>query len=374
MNNLQLFGKTYRVRLFLFTIALVLTNNICIAQKIFDVEGSLFGQPIKAQVDHKLAVKMLTDRQDSSVVNLFSNYQNAELNDELLKNITNQYSLDVSTLFLIESLYKQERNKLLQDFYLSSVDSILSSDIGPDFSFLEDFFVLFVPAFNYESNAGNFWEQRALLDAAKISHDIVKTQQWGLVEENAELIVDKLQEISQHHHNIIVVSVSKGGLEAGLALEKLTNSDALSSVKAWINVSGILKGSPAADHWLKPGKKIWLRLGLFFSGKWKVPLNQLLNDLSYTKRKQNTQEMSIPESIYTINVLAGKLKTHKNRSDIILPSDGYSPLLDEIVKGGDVVFEMAADHTFKDVDLNSRMITLFRYTVDQLLTKDASHQ
>ena len=366
MSNFHFFCKTFHIKLFSLVITLALTNDICVAQKDFEVDGTLFSRSFKTQVDHELAVKMLTNRQDSSVVNLFSNYQNTELNDDLLKSITNQYSLDVSTLFLIEKLYEQENNKQLQDFYLSATDTLSPSYLGHDFSFLQDYFVLFVPAFNYESNAGNFWEQRVLLNAAKIPNDIVKTQQWGLVEENANLIVEQIQDISQRHQNIIVVSVSKGGLEAAIALEKLTDLDALSSVKAWINASGILKGSPAADHWLKPSKKIWLRLGLFFSGKWKVPLNQLLNDLSYNKRKQNTQELSIPTSIYTINLIAGKLKTKKDRSDIILPSDGYSPILDEIVKHGDVVFEMTADHTFEGVDLNVRMIALLQYTVNQL--------
>ena len=365
MNNLHFFYKTYCIKSVLLVILVIITTNICVAQKNFYVKGTLFGRPFDTQVDHELAVKMLTNRQDSNVVNLFSNYQKEELNDELLKSITNQYSVDVSTLFLIEKLYGQEKNRQLQDFYLSTIETLSGSNIEQDFSFLRDFFILFVPAFNYESNAGNFWEQRVLLEAAKIPNDIVKTQQWGLVEENAELIVNQLQEISQHYPNIIVVSVSKGGLEAALALEQITNPDVLNSVKAWINVSGILKGSPAADHWLKPGKNLWLRSGLFFSGKWKVPLTQLLNDLSYNKRKQDTQEFAIPQSVYTINVIAGKLKTKKDRSEIILPSDGYSPLLDEIVKHGDVVFEMNADHTYKGVDLNIRMNALFRYIVEQ---------
>jgi len=335
------------------------------------MEGTLFGRAITLPVDHELAVKMITNRQDSDVVNLFSRYQNVALDNELLKNITNQYSLDVATLFLIERLYGQEKNKRLQDFYLSTIDTLSSSNLEQSLSFLQDFYVVFVPAFNYESNAGNFWQQRALLAAAKISHEIIKTQQWGLVEENANLIAKQLQDLSLNYSNIIVVSVSKGGLEAALALEKITNSETLSSIKAWINVSGILKGSPAADHWQQPGKKLWLRCGLFFARKWKVPLTQLLNDLSYNRRKQNAQELNISKNIYTINLIAGKLKSLKDRAKVLFPSDGYSPLLDEIAKDGDVVFEMNANHTYKGVDLNVRMVVLLRYIVNELQNKTA---
>ncbi|GHT28420.1 hypothetical protein FACS189432_06340 [Bacteroidia bacterium] len=203
------------------------------AQKTFQVEGSLFGRPFSTLVDHELAAAMLADRQDSSVVNLFASYRDVELNNELLKDITKNYSLHVASLFLVERLYEQERNRRLQDYYLSVIDTLFPLELERELSFLKDFYIVFVPAFNYESNIGNFWEQRELLDAAKIPNEIIKTQQWGLVEENAKLIAGKLEEISKQHRNLIVVSVSKGGLETSLAWEKIQNPDALSAIKAW---------------------------------------------------------------------------------------------------------------------------------------------
>ncbi|GHT01285.1 hypothetical protein AGMMS49525_01580 [Bacteroidia bacterium] len=355
----------------LLSVACVLTSTVCAAQtELSVVEGSLFGRPFSTQVDNEFAATMLTNREDSSVVNLFASHQNDELTDELLKNITKEYSLNVATLFLVERLYQQERNRRLQDFYLSTIDTLAASRLEQQLSFLQDFYIVFVPAFNYESNAGNFWEQRELLEAAKISQEIIKTQQWGLVEENAELIAKQLQEISKSHRNVIVISVSKGGLETALALEKISDAETLSTIKAWINVSGILKGSPAADYWNIPKKKFWLRCGLFFSGTWGVPLNQLLNDLSYKRRKQEAHTIAIPRNIYTINFITGKLWQKKDRSDIVIPSDGYSPLLDELVTDGDVAIEMNADHTFKGVNLNVRMVALLRYIVNEIMNNE----
>jgi hypothetical protein len=365
MLNILFAKKNYYLKFAVFLVSII-TTNICAAQKDLQVEGTLFGRPFLTQVDHKLAATMLTNRQDSSVVNLFDHYRNTELCDELLKDITKNYSLHVASLFLVERLYKQERNKLLQDYYLSTIDTLFIQDADQQLSFLKDFYIVFVPAFNYESNAGNFWEQRVLLDSAKISNEIIKTQQWGLVEENAELIANKLQEISKLHRNIIVISVSKGSLETALALEKISNLDVLRSLKAWINVSGILNGSPAADYWSIPKKKVWLKCGLFFAGKRKVPLTQLLNDLSYKQRKQNEKSWAIPKSIYTISFITAKLSEKKDRSLLVIPGDGYSPFLDEIVKDGDVVVEMNADHTFKGVNLNIRMAALLHYIVNNI--------
>ncbi len=365
MNNI-LFFKNNFLKILVVTILNVIVSNTCMCQEKLYVKGSLFGRPIETQVDHSFAATMLTNRQDISVTTLFAHYQDQKLCNELLTDITKNYSLDVASLFLYERLYEQNNNKQLQDFYSSTIDLLSSSKLDQELSFLQDYHIVFVPAFNYESNAGNFWQQRELLDSARISHEIIKTYQWGLVEENAQMIADCLQKTTHQHKNVIVVSVSKGGLETALALEKITNPDVLNSIKAWINVSGILKGSPAADHWLKPSKKIWLRFGLFFSGKWKVPLNQLLNNLSYEQRKQKADTLSIPQNIYTVNLIAGKLRTQKDRTELYLPSDGYSPLLDEIADNGDVVVEMSADHTYEGVDLNVRMVALLRYVTNKL--------
>ncbi|MDR0864655.1 MAG: hypothetical protein LBO74_06950 [Candidatus Symbiothrix sp.] len=344
----------------------LITSNICMAQKDLSVDGTLFGRPFSTQVDNDFAATMITNRKDSNVVKLFATYRNTELNDDLLKEITKNYSLNVATLFMVERLYEQERNRQLQDFYLSYIDTLSPFGLDQKLSFLQDFYIVFVPAFNYESNMGNFWEQRELLDSAKIPNEIIKTQQWGLVEENAELIAQKLQEISEQHRNLIVISVSKGGLETALAWEKIQHPDVLKAVKAWINVSGILNGSPAADYWSISKKKIWLKFGLFFSGKWKVPLTQLLNDLSYKRRKQEAKTLVMPQNIYTVNFITAKLRQEKDHASIAIPSDGYSPFLDELVPSGDVVIEMNADHTFQGVNLNVRMFALLQYVVNQL--------
>jgi hypothetical protein len=74
-----------------------MTNNICVVQKDFYVERTLFGRLFDTQVGHQLAATMLTKQSRHSVGDLFTTCQNARLNNELLKSITSQYSLGVFT-------------------------------------------------------------------------------------------------------------------------------------------------------------------------------------------------------------------------------------------------------------------------------------
>ncbi|MDR1342502.1 MAG: hypothetical protein LBK18_04495 [Prevotellaceae bacterium] len=343
----------------------VAVSNSCITQKGIYVEGSLLGYPVAAAVDHKLAAAMITNRQDSSVVKFFEEYGNIQPDNEVLASITKKYSLNVATLFFIEKLYSQEKNRRLQDYYLSVIDTLSPQHLAQQLLFLQSVYVVFIPAFNYESNIGNFSQQRELFDAAKVPYEMVNVQPWGSVEDNAEIVAKQLRKINGQHPNVIAISASKGGLETAIALGKILNPGELSSVKAWINVCGILKGSPAADYWAVPVRKWWLSCGLFFAGM-RMDLSALLRSLSYEQRRQEVQELAIPGSIYTVNFIAANLHLKKDRINMAVPNDGYSPLLDEIAAGGDVVVELGPGHTLEGVDLNIRMVTLLRYVVNQL--------
>jgi hypothetical protein len=348
------------------------------------VEGNLFGRPLYTHVDNKLAATMLINPQDSNVIKLFESYRDVKLDNELLGKITKEYSLDVSTLFFLEKLYEQTNNRQLQDYYLSTIETLSGMKLDEEMSFLQDFYIFFIPAFRYDYNVGNFLQQRQLLDSAKILYEIIKTDPWGLVEDNAEIVAKRLQELNKLYRNIIIISASKGSLEANMALGKILKPDELTSVRAWINVCGILKGSFVADYWAAPIRKWWLKCGLFFTGE-RVDPTELLKNISYTQRIQDTLSLTIPKNIYTVNLLAVHLgqKNIKRKNNLtnfnqeqkkyciktitqVIPNDGSSPLFDEIANEGNVVIEMGTRHTFEGVDMNTRMIALLRYIVDYL--------
>ena len=341
------------------------------AQNIIPVEGVLFGRPFQCNVDHELAKKMLSNPNDSSVVQFFSDYNAYVLNTETLSEITQKYSMDVATLFFVEKIFEQEKNRQLQDYYLTAIESFSNGQTEGSLSFLQNHFIVFIPGFRYKHihNGANFIDQRLMLDSAGISYEMIDIEEAGLVEDNTKIIVNRLQELNKLHHNIIVISVSKGGLETAIAFEMLATSQNYHSVKAWINVGGILKGTPVADRWARPFMRFWLANGLFWKGI-KVNLKGLLNDMSYKLGKEKYKSIKIPPTINTINLIAVPLLQQQKKSIFSSPNDGFSPLADAITEDGLVVVEMGVNHFFKGVDLNSRMMVLLQYIVEnQTLTQ-----
>ena len=349
---------------------ILLSLGYCVAitgfsQNMIPVDGILFGRPFQTNVDHHLAKEMLANPNDSSVVQFFSDYGNHALNTETLSDITQKYSMDVASLFFVEKIYGQGKNRRLQDYYLSTTESFSNGQTERSLSFLQNYFIVFVPGFRYRHvhNGSNFSDQRLMLDSDGIAYEMIDIEETGLVEDNAKIIVNRLQELNIIHNNIVIISVSKGGLETALALEKLYDSQNLSSTKAWINVGGILKGTPVADRWSKPFMRFWLARGLHWK-RIKVNLKGLLNDMSYELGKEKYKSVKIPPSINTINFIAVPLLHQEKKSVFTSPNDGFSPLTDAITEDGSVVVEMGVDHFFRGVDMNNAMVALLQYIVE----------
>ena len=338
------------------------------AQKIIPVAGTLFGQPFQTNVDHELAKTMLTNPEDSSVIQLFSDYYKREINTETLSEITQKYSIDVASLLLAEKLYEKPSNKQAQDDYFL-LDNIDTSDLCTQLAELADFYVVFIPGFKYEGNVGGFLRQRQLFDAAKMPYQMIDIDEVGLIDDNAAMIAERLKEINTLYHNIIIISVSKGGLETAIALGKLLKPEDITQVKAWINVCGILKGSPVADYWSAPLRKAFVSCGMFFIGKKNANITGLLNDMSYVKCKEKYENLTTPSDIYTVNVVALSLG-RKKKSIMLQPNDGLSPLLDSITEHGVVVVEAGTNHLFENVNLNVRMVATLQHIANHLNTND----
>ena len=355
-----------RIKIYIFLLFWGCICNIGLAQNI-PVDGILFGRPFQTNVDSELAKTMLTNPNDSSVVQLFSDYGTRVVNTETLSEIAQKYSVDVATLFFVQKIYEQEKNRQIQNYYLDVTDTLSTKHLEHSLSFLKDYFIVFVPGFRYKHavNGSDFLHQRLLLDSTGISYEMIDIHETGLVEDNAIIIAHRLQELSELHSNIIVISVSKGGLETAIALGMFSNPEYISSVKAWINVCGILKGTPIADYWGRPLKRFWLSWGLFWA-RIKVNLNGLLTDLSYKQGKEKYQSLKIPSEINTINLIAAPLARQEKNTLFTSPNDGFSPLADAITEDGLVAIEMDLDHFFNGVDLNVRMVVLLRYIVNQL--------
>jgi len=354
----------YKIGLFILAVSSI--YNIAVAQKSFSVDGTLFGRQIQTNVDNELAKTMLTKPEDSDALQLFSEYSTRENSTETLYEITQKYSVDVASLFFVEKLYSQVKNRCAQNYYLSAIDTISAVQNVRQLSFLQNYYIVFVPGLMYKNakNGSNFLNQRRLLDSIGIRNEMINIDEIGFVEDNAEIIAHRLRELSIYHDNIILVSVSKGSLETAIALEKISNHQEFSFVKAWVNVGGILRGTPIADYWAPLYHRTWMSCGLFFIGK-RIELKAILFNLSYKRCKEKYKTFKIPAEITVVNLIGVPLGRQK-KPKIYAPNDGFSPLPDAIFEEGIVIIEPGVDHFFKGIDLNKRMIAILYY-INELL-------
>jgi ethanolamine utilization protein EutP (predicted NTPase) len=325
----------------------------------------LFNQPITTSVDDSLARLMLTNPKDIRVLNLFSKYQEKSLDTKTLADISTLYSADVATIYFLQQLYQNPSNQSAQDLFVS-----LSSDQSSDqnqalVEALKSYLIVFVPGLAYKQDTttgANFARQRRLLTSIGIHHELIEVGEWDLVEDNAKIVADRLKILSTTNSKIIVVSASKGGLETAIALGKILPSDALTAVKSWINVGGILRGSPIADHYLC-APKCWLAEFMLWTKGKKI---NLVRDISYQHRKESFNALQFPAHIKIINFMGAPLATQIDKRiksrycsmKKLGPNDGLTPLADEIVTNGITVSALGLDHYFRDNDIDKKTLAL----------------
>lgn len=336
----------------------------CIPKTSIPVDGLLFGRPFQTTVDNGLARQMLTNPSSDVVTKLFADYQDKPLNTATLADIAANNSMDVATLYFLQRAYQDEQNKQAQDQYLKNLDNLTGGNYNEQLIPLKNYYVAFVPGLDYNdtTNGGNFARQRRLLSASGIQNELILTDDWGLSDDNANVVANRLRELSKTHEKIIIVSASKGGLETAVALGKILKGEETKSIKAWVSVGGILNGSPVADTYLC-WPKCWIaEIGLMTVGQ-KISLVQ---DVSYKKRAEEFSQFVFPDNIKRVHFVGAPLSTqiHKrikgNYCSIkqFGPNDGITPLADEVSPDGIIVSELGFDHYYSHPEIDKKTIAL----------------
>jgi len=343
----------------------ILLGGSCLPKTTISVDGFLFGKQFKTTVDNSLAKLMLTNPLDSKVLNLFTFYNSKSLDTKTLSEITKKYSADVATFYFLQKSYQDEDNKEAQDLYSTYFEKQSSTNNNKELEELKEYLVVFVPGLAYKQDTttgADFARQRRLLTSNGILNELIEIGEWDLADDNAKMIANRLKELSEIYKKIILVSASKGGLETAIALGKILKPEETKSIKSWINVGGILRGSPIADNYLKFPKRWFAELMLWTKGK-KIDIVQ---DMSYKNRKESFSQLQFPQNIKVINFVGAPLATKidkeiKSRYCSLInlgPNDGLTPLIDGTIERGIIVSEVGLDHYFRDTDIDKKTLAL----------------
>src|SRR5207249_6659459 len=114
---------------------------------------------------------------------------------------------------------------------------------------------LFAPSWLYRSHpetGADFAHQRLLLDRLGLANRLIVTGESASIEDNAAAIAAALRAARPEDGSLILVTASKSGAEAALALSRLLAPEDTARVVAWVNIVGALGGTPLADSALRP--------------------------------------------------------------------------------------------------------------------------
>lgn len=295
------------------------------------------------------------------------------------KQLSVTFSTDVATLQLIRILAGMPDNARLGRIFRDHLERVRTLASAGDerlsacLDALDPPPVWFAPGWFYESQPGtgaNFFRQRLLLDRLGVDNRLLPVIENGTIEENAAIIAEIVRGLDADDA-IILVSASKGGPEVAHALGHLLAPEETRPVRVWINIGGLLRGSPLADfaeswpiRWLTP-------LYYHFEG---LDPDQSIASLATERSRARLARQHIPAHVMIINFVGIPLSGHVSeaaafgygRMRKLGPNDGLTPIVDELAHGGRTIVQVGLDHYYRDPDLDLKTVALALLAMTEL--------
>ncbi|MGH6942883.1 MAG: hypothetical protein ACREH6_01515 [Geminicoccaceae bacterium] len=290
---------------------------------------------------------------------------------EEYRQLSERFSVDLATLQLIRVLSAEPANLRARRLFRRELERVraLSGASGRLAACVARFelpTILFVPGWFYRSQQGtgaDFAAQRALLGQLGVDARLIPVRENGTVEENAQIIAREVRRFDPAAGSLILVSASIGGPEVAQALGYVLKPAETGPVAAWVNVGGLLKGSPLAD-WASVWPRNWLaRLYYWWKG---LDASDSIASLTTTRSIERFAHQTIPDHILIVNFvgipLSGDISPGAEfgylRTSAAGPNDGLAPILDEIAHGGQTILQVGLDHYYRDPEIDLKTLAL----------------
>lgn len=367
---------------------MAVTVAMCCAACSADVRrlparGQLAGSSIETMVDSELARYFLERRAPGAAVrpDLDATIERARAEARgpnsavALARIARDASPDFGALVLAEALLEDDRSAALRRLYGEELHG--GARGGPAAVDASRFTLLFAPGWLYRSHpetGAGFERQLALATEAGIDADRIDTDENATVEHNAHVIAEDLRGRAANGRRYVVVSASKSGPEVALALAMLSPEEGR-HVAAWVNVAGVLGGSPLVDGALV-APRCWAALALF---GWRRGGLDGMRSMSTRLRRAALSELRVPEHVLIVNHLPLPLSGDVSRRArggyegmrSLGPNDGLALTLDEIFPGAATLVELGLDHYMSASDIDRRTVALTRAVLRLVAERDA---
>jgi hypothetical protein len=349
--------------------------------------GYLANKPISTTVDSQLAKYYL----EASSTHIFPNananeriadverrFEGRALDSLTLREISEETSPDFATTFFINHSLSDRYNQRFQAGFFSELQRIKSLIYQRRWARivqtgLQRYKLLFIPGFHYLSDntsGADFSNQRQLMHQLGLDVQLAATEEDGTVEENAAIIAHIVRAESSAHSKLILVSTSKGGPETALALGKILKPGETTSVKAWLSVGGLIRGTLLADR-IIAWPKSWIARIIFSHEK--VDFRSLPG-LTTAASRARMNGINLSRHIlvvqYVATPLSGDIADNVRSRYAYLrkygPNDGLTLLADELMPDGITIIEPGVDHFYRDPEIDLKSLAIANLVAEEL--------
>ena len=156
---------------------------------------------------------------------------------------------------------------------------------------------------------------------------------------------------------------------------KILGSGETTSVRAWISVGGLIRGTLLADR-VVTWPKSWIVRTIFSLEKMDF---RSVPGLTARVNRARMNSIRLPQNILVVEFVAAPLSG--NIADDVRaryrylrkfgPNDGLTLLADELVPGGVTVFEPGFDHFYRDPEINLKSLAVVNFIAEELNNRSA---
>lgn len=370
-------SSTRLPRLRLAGVLTCLVLGACSSIPRIPASGNFAGQRVATTVDAVVARYYLEsysqgrhdDREmDGRIAALYRSHDHSQPSREDLKAISVAFSVDFAALFFADRLLNDACNKALNRRFARYLDD----GAGVDADAASAYQILFVPGWDYISNGGltgaDFAKPRELATRAGFENHLVKVPPTGSVEAGARVLA---AEISRHRRSgkkILLAGTSAAGPAIHLALGELLDERDLSAVKVWLNLGGILGGTPLVDYFETQPRRLLLDFYAWAKG-WDRAAILSMGTASSRRRFSRLQLHSDLVVINYVGVpLSGQLSRFSGTGYRMLrpdgPNDGLVLLSDVVAPDSLTIVALGSDHFFaEDPGIDRKTVALMGLVV-----------
>jgi hypothetical protein len=227
--------------------------------------------------------------------------------------------------------------------------------------------VLIAPSAYYREHpelGGDGFLLRQIASDFGLTPKVLPVQSTGSVSENAQCIRHTLA--TESDDSVVLVSLSKGSADVRVALAE--DKRLCQKVRAWVQICGVLRGSPELDTWLDGSwvQRWFLRAYLAYTRA----SMRLVSEMTHRPGSLLSVPVEAPPGVHVISIVGFPLTSHltacgararHQRMAHLGPNDGLTLLRDAILEPGLVYPVWGADHYFHVPDASRLLYRLFLY-------------